>query len=481
MEHQQIGNVCHRCVRDTYLANELLDRGELRTCSYCFELRNTFQLDELASRIHEVIDRHFQLTPNEPVEPEEFMDIALGRDWERSGISPNDLVAEVAGVDQEIADDVVKLLSDAHGWRLARRGGEDPYHYEARHEELGPETGTYWSIWERVPNSIRHRARYFNTDAESVLSRLFSELYSLRTRAGESVVQVIGTDFVGTFIWRARRTGSEDQLKTMLANPTAEMGPPPPEIAPAGRMNAAGIPVFYGALEQDTCIAEVRPPVGSYVVTGKFQLLKPVRLLDLNLLQEVTIETSYFDPEYADRSNRVAFLKQFGRELTKPVMPEDETREYIATQVIAEYLAHKVQPRIDGIFFRSAQTDPPGENVVLFNHACEVEQIVVAPGITVQVGNLPECDIEDEEDQVVDIWEIGKQASQDPSDARVGCQIPIREEETDHQGRSDQSPTLNLDVHSLTVHKINAVRPEYTSLKTERHHVESPIGSLFVD
>lgn len=476
-------NVCHWCVRDTYLANELLDRGTSRACSYCFELRNTFQLDELAKRIHEVIDRHFQLTPNGPVEPGEFMDIALGGDWERSGISPSDLVAEITGVSQEIADDVVKLLSHTLGWRNVPDGGEDPYQYEARHEELGPETGTYWSIWERVPNSIRDQARYFNTDAESVLSRLFSELHSLRTRAGESVVQVIGAGTVDTFIWRARWAGSEDQLKTILASPTAEMGPPPPESAPAGRMNADGIPVFYGSLDQDTCISEVRPPVGSYVVTGKFQLLKPVRLLDLNLLQDVTIEKSYFDREYADRSNRAAFLKQFGRELTRPVMPEDETREYIATQVIAEYLAHKMQPRIDGIFFRSSQTDPPGENVVLFNHACEVEPFVVPPGITVHIGNFPEGDIEeeDEEDQVVNIWEFGKQESQDPSDASAGCQIPIQEDGTDHQGRSNQSPTLKLDVHSLTVHRIHAIRPEYTSLKTERHHVESPIGSLFVD
>ena len=322
MEHQQIRNVCHRCVRDTYLANQLVNHGELRACSYCFEHRNTFALDELAGRIDEVINRYFQLTPNGPVEPDEFMDIALGLDWERKGYSPNDLVAEVAGVDQEIADDVVQLLSGAHGYRLARSGGEDPYHYEARHEELGPDTGPFWSIWESVPNSIQHRARYFNTDAEFVLAHLFSELRALRTRAGESVVQIIGADTDDTFIWRARRAGSEGQLKTILANPTSEMGPPPPERTPAGRMNAAGIPVSYGALDKDTCIAEIRPPVGSYVITGKFELLKDVYLLDLNLLQDVTIETSYFDPEYADRSNRVAFLKQLGRELTKPVMPE---------------------------------------------------------------------------------------------------------------------------------------------------------------
>ena len=35
-------------------------------------------------------------------------------------------------------------------------------------------------------------------------------------------------------------------------------------------MNAAGISVFYGAMEEETCIAEARAPVGSYVVIGRF-------------------------------------------------------------------------------------------------------------------------------------------------------------------------------------------------------------------
>ena len=90
---------------------------------------------------------------------------------------------------------------------------------------------------------------------------------------------------------------------------------------------------------------------------GKFKVLRRICLLDLNLLGRVFIETTYFDPLYSDRSNRVAFLQRLAKELTKAVMPEDEEREYLATQVIAEYLAHKVDPRIDGMLFASPQTD----------------------------------------------------------------------------------------------------------------------------
>ena len=50
-------------------------------------------------------------------------------------------------------------------------------------------------------------------------------------------------------------------------------------------------------------------------------------------------------------------------------MPSDETFDYLPTQAIAEYLATKVNPRIDGIIFSSSQTGGEGRNVVLFNHA----------------------------------------------------------------------------------------------------------------
>ena len=369
MEDRQTECVCHRCVRDTYLATEIVRGGQLRTCTYCVERRQSFTLDELADRIHDVVIEHFRLTPDHPVDVDEFIDIAMGRDWERKGCPPTDLVAEIAGLEEAIAEDVVSLLSEEHSYSAVRGGGENPYSTEAAYEANGPDTGPFRTIWDSVPNSIRHRSRFFNADAETALDRLFADLAEFRTTMGELVIQVIDPEVESTPIWRARRGTSESQVKSILANPESELGPPPPEHATAGRMNAAGIPVFYGALDPDTCIAEIRPPVGRFVVVGQFDLLRPVRLLDVNLLQNVAIETTYFEPAYTDRSNRVAFLTQLALELTKPVVPEDETTEYLSTQLIAEYLAHRVNPRIDGIIFRSSQTDPAGHNLVLFNHA----------------------------------------------------------------------------------------------------------------
>lgn len=48
----------------------------------------------------------------------------------------------------------------------------------------------------------------------------------------------------------------------ITANPARNLGAPPKVRAGEGRMNPAGVPAFYGAFERETCVAELRPPVG---------------------------------------------------------------------------------------------------------------------------------------------------------------------------------------------------------------------------
>jgi hypothetical protein len=151
-------------------------------------------------------------------------------------------------------------------------------------------------------------------------------------------------------------------------------------------MNAAGISVFYGATDAETCVAEVRPPAGSHVVVGRFQVIQDIRLLDLNILSQVYVEGSYFDPEFKGRKEHAAFLQRLVGELTKPVMPDEETFGYLPTQVVAEYLAEKVKPRLDGIIFNSSQTQDQGQNIILFHNSCGVEPYKLPTGTTVSIN-----------------------------------------------------------------------------------------------
>ena len=377
-------NVCHECVGDEFLAAEVKAPGVFAPCGYCNQVNEGQPLEALAARIHEVLHGHFERTPGYPLEGYENH---LAREglWERAGYPVADLIADIAGVSEKLAGDITdelyQIYDSSSYYEAAKHGGEleTAYGSDDYYEERRPDDGDFRGMWAEVRDEIGSRARFFNAAAEEMLGSIFEDLEGHKAPGGRPVVRQLGPGEGDRFVWRARVAQSATQLKTILESPTRELGPPPSHLARGGRMNAPGIPVFYGGMDMSTCVAEVRAPVGSHVVVAKFQLLRTMRLLDLDVLEEVYVEGSCFDPNYAVRKARAAFLRRLATEISQPVMPEDETVEYLATQVVAEFLANKATPRLDGIIFRSSQTGGTGHNVVLFGHACGVTPLQPTP------------------------------------------------------------------------------------------------------
>lgn len=464
----EIQHICHQCVGDPILAEEVRRRGEVHLCSYCSRATQAFPLDALAERIHHVMVTHFELTPDHPVDVEEFITIALDLAWERKGDPVATIIADIAGLDEPIADDVTHWLSQHYGWHEARDGGEDPYGFDAHYDHTNPDTSQVKNAWNNFRREIETQARFFGPNAETTLSQIFADLETLRTIIGEPVVREIGPQDDECHVYRARKALSTDELYRILKSPPDELGPPPSDFATAGRMNSAGIPVFYGAMDRKTCVAEVRPPVGSRVVTGKFEILKTVRLLDLNLLERVFVETSHFDERYSEQYSRYAFLRHLVTEITAPVMPQDEAKEYLATQVIADFLAFKVSPRLDGILFRSSQTDGTGQNVVLFNHASRVAPIPVPPGTSLDV-RMPRTDSDDDfiDEEVVIFEETNSDSiNQSQAETSAATNTPLNQMAEDAAGVP--APTLRLHLDSMVVHEITKMEPEYKKLPVRR-------------
>jgi RES domain len=157
-------------------------------------------------------------------------------------------------------------------------------------------------------------------------------------------------------------------------------------------MNARGISVFYSANDQKTAIAEVRPPVGSQVAVAPFEIIRKLRLLDLTALRDVRVTGSIFDLGLARRMERAAFLRSLSRRITRPVMPDDEPFECLATQAVADFLATESLVPMDGIIFPSVQAAGDVLNVVLFHKAARVEVMDIPKGteISATVGHWEE-------------------------------------------------------------------------------------------
>ena len=457
-------HTCYGCISDPFLADEVMETGISDLCSYCGHTRQAFGLEQLADRIDEVLQRDFERTPDEP----DFLDTIFLReglldDWIPDGAPVMNVISDIAGLSEEIAEDVRDTLSDRNHYTAIRDGGEDPYDDQAYYDERRPDDLDLRYSWKSFCDEIMFRERIFPENAEPVLQAIFKDLGTMATWHGTLVIREVNPseDFP---IWRARPAQSKEELTAILKNPSQQLGPPPHDIAEAGRMNQKGIPVFYGALEEDTCVSEVRPPVGSQVVLAKFRLLRPVKLLDLGLLSRLYVDVSHFNPNYSDLHGRASFLRNLVTEISRPIMPRDQERQYLPTQFVASYLAHKAIPRLDGIIFPSSQTDMNGQNLVLFNRVRGVEPYDIPKGTSQNVllpGSLS-GEGEDEYDDILVSETVPSQPldpqPQSPSGTTQRGPIRLFKGPTLADPNSPSEPTLRLDLDSIKVLTIKGTK-----------------------
>ena len=77
------------------------------------------------------------------------------------------------------------------------------------------------------------------------------------------------------------------------------------------------------------------------------------------------------------------FLSHLVERIALPVMPAQKSKDYLSTQIIADFLAEAHDPPFDGIVFSSTQSKKEGANVVLFHRAARVQQIEIKEGATI--------------------------------------------------------------------------------------------------
>ena len=467
---EEVTYICYRCIGDELLSNEVRESGSCSECAYCGEGGEAWTLLTLANRIHVALQEHFEFTSLTPDDHSDIM-VRLGlTPWEREGEHVLNVIADMASLIESTAAELTALLRKIHySYPDEKEGALNPYGCDAFYEERAPDTDVFVNTWDKFRNDIQSRARFFNEHAKEALNEIFGDLYEHKTIDVGSVLREIGPGDSAGFFWRARSASSEEDLEVILKSPASEIGPPPSESALSGRMNPAGIPVFYGALDKSTCISETRPSVGSYVVLGKFELLRKVKLLDLDALGKIYVDVSHFDSEYSIRRARAAFLTHLVGEMSRPIMPQDEDAEYIATQTVAEYLANVVSPRLDGIVFRSSQTGAVGRNVVLFNHACGVERDAIPKGAEVEVYP-PNGDEDGWEDPSILVFRIlpsdlseESPPTTEPRDLPDALSIHGSDEydtDADKAQIPRLEPTLKLDIESIVILEIKSV--EYT-------------------
>ncbi|GAB1257640.1 hypothetical protein NBRC116494_21420 [Aurantivibrio plasticivorans] len=215
--------------------------------------------------------------------------------------------------------------------------------------------------WESFNRSVRHGMRFFNKEAKEFCDDLFAGMFESDELA-ESVVREVALD---TSIYRARIAFSKSELKEISKDPVKQLCSVPSELAGSQRMTPAGVSAFYGAFDRDTCVSELRPLVGDAVVSAEFRPNRALKLLDLNALADMEPPSDVFAENYQKQAHARAFFKELVFQLSRPSRRGDQ-HDYLATQVIFEYLRTKVSKQVNGIKYSSVQNDGEGQCISLF-------------------------------------------------------------------------------------------------------------------
>lgn len=436
--------ICAGCVGEAYLKSEIRSEGQKRKCSYCGKTRKCMQLDELCHNVARAFDDHF--------EPGGY-----GYDGEPIGESVVDVIQDAAVVEYEPACDLQCVLEDEFG-PVGKDAliEENWYGSEIYYQEKGVTIYEHMEEWHRFRQSLLTEARLFNSEAETILEHIFDGIEAYGKRHGKQVIVDAGPGQTIKSFFRARVFHSDEKLQAAIARPDIELGPPPSRYAMAGRMNAHGIGVFYGATHRGVAMAEIRPPVGSRVLLGRFEIIRPLRLLDVGAMGAVQARGSIFDPNFVKELERAAFLGTLSGRITQPVMPDDETSEYLVTQAIADYLATRADLALDGILYPSVQQSGKlKRNVVLFHKSSRVADLGLPQGTKID-SHLYDSD---EGFRYTDYWVHVRKPPEEKKDefdklpflVQLGGPFVPRE-------RDDREPSLKVDLSSVKVHHVTAVK-----------------------
>lgn len=474
VEELKAKRICSQCVGEEYLATKVIAEGRRRKCDYCGTLRKSFSISEMSECIESAFERHYVRTSDQPDDMQYSMlrDRESSYEWERDGEPVVYAIMNAAEIPEEAAEDIQAVLAEKHGdFEADKMGEETEFSTDAHYTERGADPSHWMMEWRSFDESLRSEARFFSKSAEQHLASIFDQLEILETRDGRPVVLDAGPETSLREVFRARVFQDDSSLEDALMRPDRHLGPPPSRLANAGRMNARGISVFYGANSEAVALAEVRPPVGSRVAVARFEIVRPVRLLDLTAFNGVIARGSIFDAGYAARLERSAFLRTLSQRLARPVMPDDEAFAYLATQAVADYLSTDYEKRLDGIIYPSVQAGGSARNVVLFFKAARVEELSIPEGTEISASLYSYGEDEGPDYSVVERTPP-EQAKQDNNKSKFPLTTFGRTSLFIFEREEWREKTLRVDAKNIHVHHIEAVEIKSTASRVLRHRWE---------
>ncbi len=350
-------NLCTACIGGKKFTKWIRKNGHRGKCNFDpshGRSRKVVGLEEFAVEV----GRHFQ---------ENYCFGECNWDYEQNGEPYKDILINDLECDDTIVDALSEHLPDSSPY-----DGDEPFYDDCRNYEPIADVNKreqaeeqerwyeerYTYQWGKFCEEVQYKNRFFKVKEK------LDSLFGKPEEYEKGKIRPLYSLDVGVRIYRGRQMDDDFTEETLNNNRAKELGAPPKNKTKAGRMNVEFIPAFYATFCEDTAIAEIRPSIGDTVAVGEFILKKSIKVFDFTAFSNVPHE----DKNDCFRHTRYDFIKQMRGEIGKPVSPFEKQREYIPTQMVAEYLREYFE--CDAVIFESSLSKDEAKdnrNIVILN------------------------------------------------------------------------------------------------------------------
>ncbi len=235
-----------------------------------------------------------------------------------------------------------------------------------------------WRSYQEFAWRVRHTRRYvWDSKIQAFLDTVLATLKDRDVKISE-----------GTILCRAQPGvdyhSVEDESGNEIGEEQVGFGPermkPLANRAIEGRANAAGIPVIYLAVSEQTAVSEIRPWVGAAISVAQFKVVRDLIAVNLSSghgqtsLAHLTFADLEGTETPAAQKKETAVWIDIDNAFSRPVTRSDDAADYVPTQILAELFRNA---GYEAIIYRS-QFVENGYNVAIFDLA-DAEAINCAP------------------------------------------------------------------------------------------------------
>lgn len=331
--------LCAHCVGNAHFSSWIEQNGSKGKCDFD-KSHGRSAAAVTVEAFAEQVDRYFRENYQRGAEYAYATPESDNPSYDTYGEPYKDILGNDLECDGDLVDAIAESLPDCTHSQIA--DGDEPFYddtanYESTAKASGRERADeeeYWYQnrftlqWQDFCEVVQFQRRFFKT------KELLDELFGKPEEYNEGTIRPVYSLKGGVKIFRARLLDDTFDESGLTKNPEVELSAPPKTKARAGRMNVEYIPAFYGAFSEETAIAELRPSIGDQLAVGEFETQIDLQVFDFTVFSKVDNEKWH----EAAAHTRYDFIKQMEDEISKPILPFEKQREYIATQIVAEYL-----------------------------------------------------------------------------------------------------------------------------------------------